>query len=493
MVVPAGGRPTGLTDGMCLEEQASEPGDPFPTLFKLRYYDADSLPWLIGNVKIGRTGMGDGTGSRPQRAVRGQFDQVPDEGFSLGQDEQYYLELKEQVGAERLGEVLRALNDLALDPGRLGRLQDERVVRVSLLSGTTPNDVRGRLHRLAVGGEELTNYRFTYHYPDDGPRLTFNVTRDSRPPSNVHVLIGSNGVGKSRLLRHIEHLALRRPDPPPDAGAISFVGGEDEGRFTNLVSVAFSAFEDTDAPVSTGAQIGFTYVGLKRSREEGGGLKTSADLATEFAQSMRLCQEGVLRDRWQRALNELKSDRVLSDERVADWPDWEADRAAAVFARLSSGHKAVLLTLTRLVECVEEQTLVLIDEPETHLHPPLLSAFTRALSELLTDRNGVAIVATHSPVVLQEVPADCVWLLRRSGDAVGAAQPRGDTFGENVGTLTRDVFHLEVTQSGFHRMLDEAITPDSTYEEIIAEFGDKLGMEARALVQTLITVKSRRP
>lgn len=47
---------------------------------------------------------------------------------------------------------------------------------------------------------------------------------------------------------------------------------------------------------------------------------------------------------------------------------------------------------------------MLIDEPEGHLHPPLLSAFVRALSELLVNRNGVAIIATHSPVVLQEVP-----------------------------------------------------------------------------------------
>jgi predicted ATP-dependent endonuclease of OLD family len=51
----------------------------------------------------------------------------------------------------------------------------------------------------------------------------------------------------------------------------------------------------------------------------------------------------------------------------------------------------VLLTITRLVETVEERTLVLLDEPEAHLHPPLLSAFVRSLSDLLINRNGVAI------------------------------------------------------------------------------------------------------
>lgn len=115
---------------------------------------------------------------------------------------------------------------------------------------------------------------------------------------------------------------------------------------------------------------------------------------------------------------------------------------SALFGRLSSGHKIVLLTITRLVETVEERSLVLIDEPETHLHPPLLSAFVRSLSGLLINRNGVAIIATHSPVVLQEVPRSCVWKVRRSGRVTEVERPEIETFGENVGILTREVFGL---------------------------------------------------
>jgi predicted ATP-dependent endonuclease of OLD family len=85
--------------------------------------------------------------------------------------------------------------------------------------------------------------------------------------------------------------------------------------------------------------------------------------------------------------------------------------ARELFGALSTGHKIVLLTITRLVETVDERSIVLFDEPEAHLHPPLLSALIRALSELLISRNGVAIVATHSPVVLQEVPRTCVSIL----------------------------------------------------------------------------------
>ena len=122
--------------------------------------------------------------------------------------------------------------------------------------------------------------------------------------------------------------------------------------------------------------------------------------------------------------------------------------------------------------------------PEGHLHPPLLSAFVRALSELLSNRNGVAIVATHSPVALQEVPQACVWKLSRAGHEARADRPERETFGENVGVLTREVFGLEVTQAGFHKLIADAAA-GRTYEQVLAHFGDQLGAEARALARAL--------
>ena len=45
-----------------------------------------------------------------------------------------------------------------------------------------------------------------------------------------------------------------------------------------------------------------------------------------------------------------------------------------VFGDLSSGHKVVLLTITSCVSKIVERSIVFVDEPENHLHPPLLSA-----------------------------------------------------------------------------------------------------------------------
>jgi hypothetical protein len=269
--------------------------------------------------------------------------------------------------------------------------------------------------------------------------------------------------------------------------------------FANLVSVTFSAFDPFEPLTSDQnkkSPVRFAYIGLKRasSGDDKASLpKTPQMLGAEFSRSAKLCRKGERAVRWARALRMLESDPIFKDAQVAsmapsddedDSP--ETNPVAGVFSRLSSGHKIVLLTITRLVETVAERTLVLLDEPEAHLHPPLLSAFIRALSELLIDRNGVAIIATHSPVVVQEVPKRCVWKVRRSGTVSVAERPEIETFGESVGILTREIFGLEVAESGFHKLLAERVVGARSYEQIVSGFGGELGGEAKGIIRGLI-------
>jgi hypothetical protein len=137
---------------------------------------------------------------------------------------------------------------------------------------------------------------------------------------------------------------------------------------------------------------------------------------------------------------------------------------------------------------LDKRTPVVLDEPEGHLHPPLFSAFVRAIADLLVTRNGVTLISTHSPVVLQEVPSSCVWMLRRTHTWSMVERPSLETFGESAGVLTREVFGLEVTNSGFHQLVSAvAQQPGITYEAVEAHFNQQLGAEARALARSLVT------
>jgi hypothetical protein len=270
----------------------------------------------------------------------------------------------------------------------------------------------------------------------------------------------------------------------------------------NLVSVSFSAFDDFELlaekrQVTEGIQ--YSYVGLRRISDTGPGRgtpKSPTMLIQEFVRSLKQCSKGSRAKRWTRVVEVLQSDPIFRAANLTDIARFQVGRvdfyktAEATFRGLSAGHRIVLLTLTKLVETVEEQTLILFDEPEAHLHPPLLSAFVRSLSELLLDRNGLAIIATHSPVILQEVPKTCVWMLQRAGDETKAERPSSETFGENVGVLTREVFGLETTQSGFHNMLNEVAQKEQSFEAALRSFHNQLGAEARAILRGLMTTRT---
>ncbi|MCZ9766384.1 AAA family ATPase [Pseudomonas aeruginosa] len=479
----------------------------FNTQYMLYFFDENSTRHRIGNVKIGEFGMKQGQ-RRPE--LLDEFDHIGDKFFSLGQDDEYYENLN-KLGPNIRDRVLQGLGDIALDSDRCLRAMEEKVTGISLLRSVTRSTVEGQFRRLATGGARLNEFRFVYTTPSvrssrvDQTTLSFEVKPASMPPTNIHVLIGRNGVGKTHMLNNMSRAVIDKEPDESQVGIFECVT-DDKSSFANLVSVTFSAFDPFEPLPNRKDRLDglpCAYVGLKRSGKTKNGSplspKSPEKLSEEFGASVLVCSQGARLSRWRRALQMLETDPIFQSNDVASLADDTLDEkeirfaARKLFGKLSSGHKIVLLTITRLVETVEERTLVLLDEPEAHLHPPLLSAFVRSLSDLLVNRNGVAIIATHSPVVVQEVPASCVWKIRRSGRAVAAERPDIETFGENVGILTREIFGLEVTDAGFHRLLRESVQSSDTLEQALARFEGELGGEARALIRALVLNRGGKP
>jgi len=227
--------------------------------------------------------------------------------------------------------------------------------------------------------------------------------------------------------------------------------------FSSLISVSFSAFDPfVPPPEQPNPSLGtcYYYIGLMDTAVDPVKLKPLPKLREEFVEGIENCfSESGKKDRWVKAIRSLETDDNFADMNLTELTNFSEDllkkKSLDLITEISSGHAVILLTMTKLVATVQEKALVLIDEPECHLHPPLLSSFIRALSELLHNRNGVAIIATHSPVVLQEIPKSCVWKIIRSRLTLVGNRPDIQTFVENVGVLTREIFGLEVSKSGF--------------------------------------------
>lgn len=489
------------------------------TQFYVTVVHADGTRTHVGHVKIANMTMTE-QNAVTHTLLPQPFSNFPEGWFSLGQNENYYDTLN-TLGAPYRDWFLTAMRDCAKDLSLLDRHAGHPVLSRSLMRDIDMDRVRNRFHRLAQGDAALTGFAFRFQFPTDSraptppPCLTFHVAPSSTPPTNVHVVIGRNGVGKSRCFDFLSRAFLGLPDPDggsPGALQPLQIGPLDpDGKahgFAGLVTVSFSPFDKYGPLVKNKAHlpVRYDYVGLiNESAEERPPsrdpnadippltIKSQPELAGDFIDGMKACRTGARRDRWARALRMLEADPLFEEARISavlgdEAPDWE-NRARWLFRNLSSGHSIVLLIITKLIELVEEKSLVLIDEPEGHLHPPLLSAFVRALSDLLNNRNGVAIIATHSPVVLQEVPRSCTWILNREGRSARADRPLQETFGENVGVLTHQIFGLEVMQTGFYRMLSEALGTDG-YDAVRAKFHDRLGGEARSLARTLALTRN---
>ena len=471
----------------------------FVTMFQLSLHDENGTFHELGNIKIGFKNQDESISTHSTLPTN--FQELPENYFSLGTDVDYYATLKNNFSDDFTHNFLTSLKDIVFDSDNLAIASNEKVLSTSLLRMVRMSMVKGQFKTVLDGGVPLTDFKFMYQRNQEekfaGIELDFEVKAYSKPITNIYAIIGRNGVGKTTILNGMVDAITTKHETQG-----TFINkGEwepspiDDEYFSSLISISFSAFDPfVPPPDQPDPEFGpcYYYIGLKDSSdEEKTRLKTLKQLHKEFVDSLSQCfSDANKRKRWLTAITTLSSDENFAEMELDSLANFtEETLRKNAFNRIelmSSGHAVVLLTLTKLVATVVEKTLILVDEPESHLHPPLLSAFTRALSQLLFDRNGVAIIATHSPVVLQEIPRSCVWKVTRSRLTISKKNPDIESFGENVGVLTREVFGLEVVKSGFHTLLTDAVQKGSSYEDIVNEYGGQLGYEAKAILQSMI-------
>lgn len=498
------------------------------TLFQVKVFDENGEGYELGDVKIAYKGQEEGGTNATSEKIGTHFSELSEEFFSLGQITEYYKKLS-SMPQETRNYYLKGIKDLVAYPELIPIIENETVFGTSLLRDVYISSIRGKFRSVLDGNNESTPFQFDFIRDESEKigaiKVNFDVRVEAKPPTNIHALIGRNGVGKTTVLNGIIS-AIRDPEnnqkcrlEPRDYRYSS----NDKDYFSSLISVSFSAFDPFTPPIEQSDPAKGTcyfYLGLKAPGKDDL-LLDFKDLRLECIRSLMNCfVKKDKAERWLKAIKQLSSDinfenmhlenlygeyqRLALHYHTTDRTDREKfekrkesmradfeDEALEFLKRMSSGHSVVFMTITRLVEKVDERSLVLLDEPESHLHPPLLSAFIRALSDLLISRNAIAIIATHSPVVLQEVPRDCVWKLFRHGKSMEIDRPKIETFGESVSDLTTEVFGLEVTQSGFHNLLQESVNEGKNYKEILEEFNHQIGFEGRALLKVMIADRER--
>ncbi|OXT12198.1 hypothetical protein B9K03_03475 [Rothia sp. Olga] len=147
--------------------------------------------------------------------------------------------------------------------------------------------------------------------------------------------------------------------------------------------------------------------------------------------------------------------------------------------------------------------VIIIDEPENSLHPPYVSALLKILNIFCkVNMYGCSIMATHSPIVLQEFTSDMVRIVERDPEGKTVfKRPDFETYGENIGILTDRIFGRDPLNTGFRQTLknivnnlseNELSSPDVREKYIYPKIGvTSLGMEASMVLNGLISSRRK--
>jgi hypothetical protein len=409
------------------------------------------------------------------------FERLPSDYCSLGQAMSYY-EILFGAGRDVYEPFLKGLRDMVFLSTVRERFAKQPGVVASLTrfgSAMAALENAPAIFKTVEQGAVPGQLSFEYQFPKSDVTTEFRFGGIPDLPTRTVAVIGYNGAGKTRLLGHLGMLAYHDVKRASTEGFVETNGRYVGQRpsFGGIVAISYSAYDDFEVPgigkdrnaarnrelaeEGRAAMGNYTYIGLRQASEDGRistELKTIDDLTRDFhlalARAQKSEREGPLVAAY-KPICEEPSFRVLAElpDITASVPIWKT-----AFARLSTGHKIVLNIVVQLCANLERRSIVFFDEPELHLHPPLLAALLRAIGVVLDRHDSFAVIATHSPVVLQEIPGRQVKVLRRYPGQLDVESPEIETFGENVGALTKQVFSLDSSATDFqgvlHRLAD---------------------------------------
>lgn len=396
-------------------------------------------------------------------------------------------------------------------------------------SSTVAKAVLKKGHQVALGKYEAAE-KFSISVDglsDDFEPVTFNFdNKRTLGNTNINLLIGRNGSGKSHILRHLVEL-LTGVIPNPQSWPY----------FHKVIVAAYSPFESfrtesqlfaalngsesiSSSTVSADQKDAvdrrrllvneYAYVGFKDARSEfslkwpkessARALKKILDYDSEnvwwgansrFVTLFRTLRQSIDFDAL--ALTALDGTLVAFSEadasgrqdyaKAIDSVDYERgieflkDKTPIP---LSSGQTIYSYLLPCLVAEIDDESLLILDEPELYLHPAMEVGLINMLKGLLEETKSNAIIASHSSILAREVERTGVVILRREGGRTIVSNPGFETFGQSIEMIMGEAFDDYRVRKAYEASIDRAAKDFSSAEAALNDIGPKVGDEALA-------------
>ncbi len=452
------------------------------TEFTLYYYPMHNTYSKIGDVKIMCNEY-----INTSDIIYNSFTDLEDNYCSIGQKESYYTNLKNEFPTT-FESILFALKDAALFPEIQERFEKKQLFRTSLIRYDNVErlmrEIKYKLYEIGLTHLYKFNYEFKPKFSENSIDINFEFDNNDELPNRVYAIIGKNGTGKTQLITSL---------PLNIADKIDTVFSPHIPLFSKVIAVSYSVFDNFTIPKKTAA-FNYVYCGLKNDT---GDQYTDKGLTLRFHNTWKKIKEIERTNKWRKILlNFIDEDIidefiVLSESSSSRHNMYEVSIEGynKIKTILSSGQNILLYIISEIVANIRLDSLLLYDEPETHLHPNAISQLMNTIYELVNEFESYCIITTHSPLIIREVLSKNVFIIEREENTPSIRRISIESFGENLTTLTDEVFGNKNIQKQYKKILQELVDQGKSFEDILTllEFDNiPLSLNARLYIKSQI-------
>ena len=413
-----------------------------------------------------------------------EFIDLPMDFCSLGCSVEYYRQIKTQLGNEAQS-VLAQLRDVALYESVYKQFENDPIMQTSLLRTNNSEKARreGRYHIYGRNMEDAYSFEYDFRLPyaKENIKIDFHYKYDSAPYERIIGIIGENGVGKTSLIHQlINSLVMDERQ---------YFGGL-RPLFSSVLMVSYSPFDNYSVGNSeTAGIINYEYSGLLKNDEM---MLTTEEQVKTLSENIKIIIKRKERfyGRWFALISQVISPEILNsiiDEKNENVNNTEL---LDLCRKASSGETMYLYSISAIMAKIRSDSLIILDEPEQHLHPKAVTALMHSIYKILMLYNSYALIATHSPYVIRELISPNVMIFKRFGNVLAVKKIGVECFGENVSLLSDVVFDTMSENKWYEGYIEEIVKKNNyDYKAALQELQPgaiELGLNAKLTIRTII-------
>ena len=154
---------------------------------------------------------------------------------------------------------------------------------------------------------------------------------------------------------------------------------------------------------------------------------------------------------------------------------------------LSDGEHQFLHIFGSLLMVSTDNTLFLLDEPETHFNPQWRSEFISIMSKLVYGRCQEYLITTHSPFILSDSKRENVLIFEKGRSKITIRKPDFQTYGADIDSLLHMAFGISPSialksKNEIKKLSKDENISREQLEDKLDDYGDsieKLGLYQR--------------